>query len=102
VVEQPRSKLSWLLVAASTVLTIVLLYVLFVGYLPSRQRVASLERELKHVYARETELQTRVSQIAQRHVVRDRQLAAITAERDALVKRLERLERELAALRAGR
>ena len=99
VVERPRAKFPWLLVAASVLLTILLLYVLFIGYLPAKQRVAGLEQELKTLYAREAELQTRLSRGDQRHAVRDRQFAALSAERDALVKRLESLERELAALR---
>ncbi|HBH00592.1 MAG TPA: hypothetical protein DDZ42_01535 [Candidatus Rokubacteria bacterium] len=100
--ERPRAKLPWLLVAASVLLTVLLLYVLFVGYLPAKQRVAGLERELKALYAREAELQSRLAQVDQRYAVRDRQLAALTAERDVLVKRLEGLERELAALRGRR
>ena len=99
---RPRAKFPWLLVAASVLLTVLLLYVLFVGYLPAKQRVAGLERELQALYAREAELQGRLAQVAQRYAVRDRQLAALTAERDVLVKRLEGLERELAALRGRR
>jgi len=102
VAERPRGKFPWLLVAASVLLIALLLYVLFVGYLPAKQRVVQLERELKTLYAREAELQSRLAQVDQRHAVRDRQLTALAAERDALVKRLEGLERELAELRRRR
>ena len=84
-----------MLVAASLLFAVLLLYVLFVGYLPTKQRVLGLERELRELYVREAELQTRLQQQA----LRERQLAALSAERDALIKRLEALERELAAAR---
>jgi septal ring factor EnvC (AmiA/AmiB activator) len=91
-----------MLVAASVLLTAILVYVLFVGYLPAKHRATGLERELKGLYAREAELQTKLAQQEQRHSLRERQLTALSAERDALVKRLEDLERELAALRRRR
>jgi septal ring factor EnvC (AmiA/AmiB activator) len=91
-----------MLVAASVLLIALLLYVLFVGYLPAKHKVAGLEVELKDLYKREAELQTKLAQQDQRHALRERQLAALSAERDALVKRLEELERELASLRRRR
>src|SRR3972149_5527537 len=81
VAERPRGKFPWLLVAASVLLIALLLYVLFVGYLPAKQRVAQLERELKTLYAREAELQSRLAQVDQRHAVRDRQVTALPAGR---------------------
>jgi len=97
VVDRGRVSTPWLLVVASLLLAVLLLYVLFAGYLPARQRVARLEAELRDVYRREAELQTRLAQQEQRHALREQQLVALTAERDALVKRLEDLERELSA-----
>ena len=91
-----------MLVAASVLLAALLLYVLFVGYLPAKQKTTGLERELKELYRREAELQTKLAQQDQRYELRDRQLTALSAERDALVKRLETLEGELAALRRRR
>jgi predicted nucleic acid-binding Zn-ribbon protein len=87
-----------MLVVASGLFAVLLLYVLFVGYLPAKQRMAGLERELRELYVREAELQTRLQQQA----LRERQVVALSAERDALVKRLEALERELAAPRRRR
>jgi hypothetical protein len=84
--------LPWLLVFASLALAVLLGYTLFVGYLPAKQRIAGLERELKEVYTREADLDTR-------HAQRERQLQAVTAERDALAQRVEQLERELARSR---
>lgn len=98
--DAPRARLPWLLVAASVLLLALLAYTLFAGYLPAKRRVASLERELRDVYAREAELQTRVAQSEQRYALREQQLTAVSAERDALAQRLEALERELAAVRA--
>jgi Tfp pilus assembly protein PilN len=87
--------LPWLLVIASLVLAALLGYTLFVGYLPAKQRIAGLERELKDVYAREADLDTRQAQ-------RDRLLQAVVAERDALAQRVVELERDLAAARSRR
>jgi len=94
-VDRPGAKIPWFLVAASAVLALLVLYVLFVGYLPSKQRVASLEAELKNLYRREAELQTKLAQQDQRYALRERQISALTSERDTLIRRLEELERLL-------
>jgi septal ring factor EnvC (AmiA/AmiB activator) len=99
VTDAPRPRLPWLLVAAGVLLTGLLAYTLFGGYLPAKQRVASLERELHQLYRREAELQTRVAQDEQRHAVREQHLTAVSAERDALARRLADVERQLAAAR---
>jgi septal ring factor EnvC (AmiA/AmiB activator) len=99
VVDAPRSKLPWLLVVASLLLAVLLAYTLFSGYLPAKQRADNLERELKALYVREAELQTRLAQNEQRHALREQQLLAVTAERDALSRRLEEIQRELAVSR---
>ena len=90
--DATKRRLPWLLVFASLVLAALLGYTLFVGYLPAKQRIAALERELKEVYTREADLDTRQAQ-------RERQLQAVIAERDALAQRVEQLERELARTR---
>jgi Tfp pilus assembly protein PilN len=95
VADATKRRLPWLLVIASLVLAALLGYTLFVGYLPAKRRIAGLERELKEVYAREADLDTRQAQ-------RDRQLHAVTAERDALAQRVVELERDLAAARGRR
>ena len=98
--ERVRVRLPWLIVAGSGLLAVLLLYVLFGAYLPARQHVASLEAELKEVYAREAALETRLAQQEQRYALRDQQMAALVAEREALSRRLENLQRELTAARA--
>jgi len=95
VADRPNARIPWFLVAASVVLALLVLYVLFVGYLPSKQRVASLEAELKGLYRREAELQTKLAQQDQRYAIRERQISALTVERDTLIRRLEELERLL-------
>ena len=97
-----RPNFPWFLVIASALLAALLAYTLFAGYLPAKQRVARLERELKELYAREAELQTKLAQGEQRHALRERQLSAAAAERDAIARRLEDLERELAISRGKR
>lgn len=97
--DRPNPRTPWFLVAASFVLVLLVLYVLFVGYLPSRQRVAGLEAELKDLYKRQADLQTRIAQQDQRSALRERQIAALTSERDTLIRRLEELEKQLAAAR---
>ena len=99
--ERPNARIPWFLVAASFALVLLVLYVLFVGYLPSKQRVAGLEAELKDLYTREAELQTKLAQQDQRSALRDRQISALTSERDTLIRRLEELEKQLAAARSG-
>lgn len=90
-----RSRFPWLLVAASVLFAALFAYVLFAGYLPAKRRLASLDRELREVYRREAELQTRLAQEQQRSQVRERQLSALAAERQALRERLGLLERQL-------
>lgn len=97
--DRPNARIPWFLVAASVVLLLLVLYVLFVGYVPSKQRVAGLEAELKDLYKREAELQTRIAQQDQRYALRERQISALTSERDTLIRRLEELEKLLAAAR---
>lgn len=87
--------------AASLLLFALLLYVLFGSYLPAKQRIAGLESELKEVYAREAALQNRLAQQDQRGG-RDQQVSSLRAERDALARRIQDLERELTAARRPR
>jgi septal ring factor EnvC (AmiA/AmiB activator) len=100
--DAPRTAVPWLLVAASVLLAGLLAYTLFIGYLPAKQQIARLERELKDLYARQAELQTRLAQSEQRQAVREQQLSTAAAEREAAARRLEDLERQLAATRAKR
>jgi len=102
VADRPNATIPWFLVAASFALLVLVLYVLFVGYLPSRQRLAGLEAELKDLYKREAELQTKIAQQEQRSALRDRQIAQLTSERDTLIRRLEELEKLLSATRSQR
>lgn len=92
----PRAHIPWLLVAGSVLLVVLLLYVLFGAYVPTKKRVALLEAELKEVYLREAELQTRLAQQEQASLLREKALAT---ERDELVRRADDLQRQLATIR---
>jgi septal ring factor EnvC (AmiA/AmiB activator) len=94
-----RMRVPWLLVAGSALLALLLFYVFFAAYLPAKGRIARLEAEIKDVYNREAALQTQLAQQEQSGVTRDRQTQVLTAERDALARRLEILQRDLNARR---
>ena len=100
--DAPRVRLPWLLVAASILLAVLLAYTVFGAYLPAKRRMSGLERELREVYAREADLQSKVARHEQTTTLRQQQLIAVSAERDALARRLEELERELAIARGSR
>ncbi len=91
----PPIRRPWMLIAAALVLLIMLAYVLVGAYLPSRQRIAGLELELKDVYQKEAELQTQLAQALQKSAVLQQQVGALAAERDALLRRTRELEQEL-------
>src|SRR5260370_6492846 len=91
----PPIRRPWMLIAAALVLLIMLAYVLVGAYLPSRQRMAGLEIELKDVYQKEAELQTQLAQSLQKSTVLQQQIGALAAERDALLRPTGGLEQEL-------
>jgi C4-dicarboxylate-specific signal transduction histidine kinase len=99
VMDRPRARVPWLIVAGSALLAILFLYVLFGAYMPAKQRMARLEDELKETYAREAALQTKVAQQDARLALRDQQMTALVAERDALAQRLEQAQRAPASAR---
>jgi septal ring factor EnvC (AmiA/AmiB activator) len=101
-VDVSRAHLPWTIVAGSLLTLGLLFYTLFGGYIPAKRRVAGLERELRQLYAREAELQRKAAQNEQRHAQNEQQLTAVSAERDALARRLEELERQLGAARPPR
>jgi septal ring factor EnvC (AmiA/AmiB activator) len=94
-----RVRVPWLLVAGSVMLALLVFYVFFAAYLPAKQRITRLEAEIKDVYEREAALQTQLAQQEQRGALRERQTQALAAERDALARRLETLQRETPARR---
>ena len=91
-----------MLVAASVVLLVIVLYLFFGAYLPAKQRLARLEAELASLYGREAQLQSQVEQQKKAHALREQQGTTIAGERDALVRRIDELEKELAATRGRR
>ena len=97
--DRGRATVPWMLIAASVLFAVLLFYLLFSAYLPTKQRMTRLEAELKGLYASEAQLQSKMAQQEQQHALRERQLRATTAERDALAKRIDELEKELEAAR---
>ncbi len=95
---ESRPPKPWLLIVAGVLLACLLGYALLAGWLPARHRIARLEAEMREVYAREAALQSRLAQEEQLR----RQLDALQSERDALARRVEQLERELAGALARR
>ena len=93
--DRPRAPLPWLLVAASVLLLVIVLYLFFGAYLPAKQRMARLEAELKQVYGQEAQLRTQLAQQEKTYALREQQIAAISAERDALARRIDELEKQL-------
>jgi signal transduction histidine kinase len=91
VTDRVRVAIPWLLVAGSALLVVVIVYVVFVAYFPTKQRLVLLEAELKQVYLREAALQTKLAEQEQKAQQREK---AIAAERDRLARRLEELQRK--------
>ena len=85
-----------MLVAASVLLLLITLYLFFGAYLPAKQRLTRLELELKQLYAHEAQMQTKLAQQDKLYALRQQQVTALSTERDALARRLEDLEKELA------
>jgi septal ring factor EnvC (AmiA/AmiB activator) len=92
-------KLSWPLITVSGGLLLVVL-ALLAAYLPATQHIARLETELRQLYLREAQLQTKLAQQERRQTVSDQQIAALAAERTALTRRLHELEQELTGTKA--
>ena len=95
-------KTPWTLVGACVLLLGLVGYLLFGAYMPSKQHIAQLEAEIRDVSAREALLRSQIGQQGKEHALREQQLAAVTAERDALTKRMEELEAELSAAKRVR
>lgn len=74
----------------------------FFQYVNTKRRVTGLETELRSVYEREHELQTRFAQQEQRYTLREKQMTAVMAERDALARKLEALEGQVSPPRGRR
>jgi type II secretory pathway component PulM len=92
VIRASRAHIPWLLVAGSALLLVLILYILFGIYVPTKRRAALLEAELRQVYEREAELQTKLVQQEQAAASREK---ALMNERDELVRRADDLQRQL-------
>lgn len=100
--EHAPARLPWLLVAGSALLAVLFAYVLFAGYVPARKRIAELEAELRAVYAREADLQAQLAERERRDRQRDAQVKVLRAERGALARQVQALERRVEQTRSPR
>jgi uncharacterized protein YlxW (UPF0749 family) len=78
----------WLVRGAALVLAAVLAYLVFGVYIPSMQRMARLEQELRDVYTREADLQLELARAREQNAALQRQVTTLTAERDRFARRL--------------
>jgi septal ring factor EnvC (AmiA/AmiB activator) len=101
VADRVRAAVPWLLIAASAVLAVLVLYVVFAGFLPAKERAEGLEAELRALYGQEAKLHERLAQMEQQQIQREAQLRALRAERDELARRVAELEQRLGVGRRG-
>ena len=103
VADRVRAAVPWFLVAASVLFAALMLYVLFAGFLPAKHRARHLEAELKTLYAQEARLHEKLAQIDQHQAQREQHVKTLRAETAngvrhiVLARRVEQLERRLAA-----
>jgi septal ring factor EnvC (AmiA/AmiB activator) len=85
-----------MLTAATTVLALLLVYVVFSAYVPATERVVRLETELRQIYAREADLLKRLAEQEERAAALERQVTALEGERARLAAQLVEVLRERA------
>jgi uncharacterized protein HemX len=91
----------WLLIIASLLLAGLALWT-GVQYRRSAEREQRLRAEIKQVYLEAETLRSAVAQLRERATLLKQQADALTVERDGLASRLEKVEAELASLKARR
>jgi septal ring factor EnvC (AmiA/AmiB activator) len=89
------------LIAATALFAVLLLYVLFAGVLPAQRRADGLEAELRALYGQEAKLHERLAQLEQQRAQGEEQLRALRAERDGLARRVAELEQRLGGRRGA-
>ena len=89
----------WLLIIASLLLAGLALWT-GVQWKQGLDREGKLRAELKQVYLEAEQLRAQAAQSQQRVSLLEKQVMALSAEREATTKRIEELEAELAAAKA--
>lgn len=89
----------WALVIASLLLAVIAAWT-GVQWKQARDQEGKLRAELKQVYLEAEQLRAQAAQSQQRVSLLEKQVMALSAEREATTKRLEELEAELSAAKA--
>ncbi len=97
--EDLRPRRPWLLIVASILLAGLAAWT-GVQWRQAREQDGKLRAELRQVYLEAEQLRALASQSQQRVSLLEKQVMALSAEREATTKRLEELEAELSAAKA--
>ena len=95
--ERPRRP--WLLIIASLIFAVIAAWT-GVQWKQARDAEGKLRAEMKQVYLEAEQLRAQAAQAQQRVSLLEKQVMALSAEREATTKRLEELEAELSAAKA--
>ncbi len=98
--ERVRPRRPWLLIIASLLLAALATWTGFQWKKGADQEM-KLRAELKQVYLEAEQLRAQAAQSQQRVSLLEKQVMALSAEREATTKRIEELEAELTRARQG-
>ena len=97
--DDARPRRPWLLIIASLLLAAIAAWT-GVQWKQARDYEGKLRAEMKQVYLEAEQIRTLAAQSQQRVSLLEKQVMALSAEREATTKRLEELEAELSATKA--
>lgn len=97
--DDERSRRPWALIIASLLLAAIAAWT-GVQWKQARDAEVKLRAEMKQVYLEAEQLRALAAQSQQRVSLLEKQVMALSAEREATTKRLEELEAELSAAKA--
>ena len=97
--DDARPRRPWLLIIASLLLAVIAAWT-GVQWKQARDAEVKLRAEMKQVYLEAEQLRALAAQSQQRVSLLEKQVMALSAEREATTKRLEELEAELSAAKA--
>ncbi|MBI2155105.1 MAG: hypothetical protein HYV92_08780 [Candidatus Rokubacteria bacterium] len=97
--DEAKPRRPWLLIIASLLLAVLAAWTSY-QWRQARDQEIKLRSEVKQVYLEAEQLRALASQSQQRVSLLEKQVMALSAEREATTKRLEELEAELSAAKA--
>ncbi|MEK6666434.1 MAG: hypothetical protein AAB016_05925 [candidate division NC10 bacterium] len=97
--DDARPRRPWLLIIASLLLAVIATWT-GVQWKQARDHEGKLRAEMKQVYLEAEQLRALAAQSQQRVSLLEKQVMALSAEREATTKRLEELEAELSGSKA--